>query len=73
MLKAVFGGLRSVAGHQLEQADAMLTIEAMKSSANIITDVSRQCGHYTGKLWDRDKCVAKQFQCDSMGEEKCGH
>ena len=44
------GGLRNVAGHQAEQANARLPIEAMKSSANTIADVSRQCEHHTGKL-----------------------
>ena len=64
------GDLRSVAGHQAERADSMLPSEAMKYSANTIADVSYQYEHYTGKLWDRDKCVAKAFQCDSTGEEK---
>ena len=64
------GGLRSVAGHQVEQTDTMLPIEAMISSANTIADVSRQYEHYTGKLQDRDKCVAKHFQCDSTEKEK---
>ena len=53
--------LRSVAGHQVERADSMLPIEAMKYSVNTIADVSYQYEHYTRKLWDRDKCVAKHF------------
>ena len=55
------GDLRSVAGHQAERADSMLPIEAMKYSANTIADVSYQFEHYTRKLWDRNKCVAKHF------------
>ena len=46
------GDLRSVAGHQTEQADCMLPLQAMKYSANTIADVSRQYEHYAGKLWD---------------------
>ena len=42
MLQTVFGDLRSVAGHQAVQADSMLPIEAMKSSANTIAGVSYQ-------------------------------
>ena len=55
------GGLRSVAGSQTERADVRLLIEAMKYSVNTIADVSYQYEQYTGKLWDRDKCVAKHF------------
>ena len=36
-----------------------LPIETMNSSSNTIDDVSCQYEQYTGKLWDRDKCVAK--------------
>ena len=36
------GGLRSVAGHQVEQADSMLPDEALKYSANTIGEVSNQ-------------------------------
>ena len=39
----------------------MLPVEAMKYSANTNADVGYQCKHYTGKLWDRDKCVANYF------------
>ena len=39
----------------------MLRIEAMKSSVNTVAGVSYQYEHYTGNLWDRDKCVAKHF------------
>ena len=39
----------------------MLPIDAMKYSVNTIADVSYQYEHYTGKLSDRDKCVAKHF------------
>ena len=39
----------------------MLPIEAMKYSANTIAGVSHQYEHYAGKLWDRNKCVAKHF------------
>ena len=53
--------MRSVAGHQAERADSMLPAEAMKYSANTIADVGRQYEHYTGKLGDRDKHVAKHF------------
>ena len=39
----------------------MLPVEAMKYSAHIIADVGYQSEHYTGKLWYRNKCVAKNF------------
>ena len=39
----------------------MLPVEAMKLSANTIAGVSYQYEHHTGKMWDRDKCVAKHF------------
>ena len=55
------GVSKSVAGHQSEQADSILSMEAMKYSANTIAEVSYQYEHYTRKLWDRDKCVAKHF------------
>ena len=55
------GDLRSVAGHQAERADSMFPVEAMKYSANTIADVGYKDEHYTEKLWDRDKCVAKHF------------
>ena len=55
------GGLRSNAGHQAERTESMLTIEAMKkSSVNAIVDVSHKYDHYTRKLWDRDKYIAKR-------------
>ena len=63
------GDLRSVAGHQAERADSMLPIEAMKYSANTIADVTYQYEHYTGKLWDRDKCVAKHLSVIRRGEK----
>ena len=69
-VESSIGSSRSVAGHQAEQADAMLPIEAMKSSANTITEVSPQYEHHTGKLWDRDKCIAKAFQCNPTGKGK---
>ena len=47
------GGLRNVAGHQAEQADSMLPVEAIKFSANTVADVSYQYNHYTEKLGDR--------------------
>ena len=53
--------LRSVAGHQAERADPVLPVEAMKYSANTIAVVGYQFEHNTGKLGDRDKCVAKHF------------
>ena len=53
-------GGRRVPRHQAEQADVKLPIETTKFSANIIDDVSCQYEQYTGKLWDGDKCVAKQ-------------
>ena len=62
-------GGRTVARHQAEQADVKLPIETMKSSANIIDDVSCQYEQYTGKLWDRDKCVAKHCGVLRQGNE----
>ena len=47
----------------------LLPIEAMKYSANTIAEVSYQCEHYTGKLWDRDKCVAKHFSVSRRGKK----
>ena len=44
------GGSKSVAGHQAEQANSRLSIEAMKCSANKIGEVSHQYEDYTGKL-----------------------
>ena len=41
----------------------------MKYSANTIADVSYQHEHYTGKLWDRDKCVAKHFSVIRRGKK----
>ena len=55
------GGSKSVAGHQAEQANSILSIEAMKCSANKTGEVSQQYEDYTEKLWDRDKCVAKHL------------
>ena len=54
------GDLRSVTGHQAARADSMLPVEATKYSWNTIADVGYQYEHYTGKLWDRNKCVAKR-------------
>ena len=45
---------------------SMLPIEATKSSVNTIADVSE---HYTGKLCDRDKCVAKHFSVIRRGKK----
>ena len=42
IVESGIGDLRSVAGHQAEQADSMLPIEAMNISANTIADVSHQ-------------------------------
>ena len=39
----------------------MLPGEATKYSSYLIADVGHQYEHYTGMLWDRDKCVAKLF------------
>ena len=39
----------------------MLPVEAMKCSANTIVGINRQYERHTGKLWDRNKCVAKHF------------
>ena len=64
------GGLRIVAGHQVEQADSMLPIEAMKSSANTIAGVSRQYEHYTGKLRDRDTSALQSISVRSDREKK---
>ena len=61
------GDLRSVGGYQAERADSMLPVEAMKYSANTIADVGYQYEHYTGKLWDRHKCVAKHFSVIRRG------
>ena len=47
----------------------MLPIEAMKYSANTIADVSYQDEHYTRKLWDQDKCVAKHFSVIRRGKK----
>ena len=44
----------------LDKAE-MLPAEAMKYSANTVADDSHQYEHYTRKLWDRNKCVAKHF------------
>ena len=41
----------------------------MKHSANTIADVSYQCQQYTGKLWDRNKCVAKHFNVIRQGKK----
>ena len=64
------GGLRIVAGQQVEQADSMLPIEAMKSSANTIAGVNRQYEHYTGKLWDRDTSALQSISVRSDREKK---
>ena len=42
----------------------------MKCFANTIADVNYQYEHYTGKLRDRDKCVAKHFSVIRRGK-KC--
>ena len=63
------GGLRSVVRHQAEQADVKLPIETMKSSANVIDDVSCQYEQHTGKLWDQDKCVVKHCGVFRQGNE----
>ena len=41
----------------------------MQYSANTIADVGYQYEHYTGKLWDRDKCVAKHFSVIRRGKK----
>ena len=46
---------------QVERADSILPVEAMKYSANTSADVGYQHEHFTEKLWDRNKCVAKHF------------
>ena len=48
----------------------MLPVKAMKYSANTIADVGYPYEHYTGKLWDRNKCVAKHFSVIRRGK-KC--
>ena len=63
------GDLRSVAGHQAEEADSMLPNDTMKYSANTTADVSHQCEHYAGKLQDRNKCVAKHFSVIRRGKK----
>ena len=40
----------------------------MQYSANTIADVGYQYEHYTGKLRDRDKCVAKHFSVIRRGK-----
>ena len=47
----------------------MLPIEAMKYSANTIAHFSYQHDHYTGKLWDRNKCVAKHYSVIRRGKK----
>ena len=47
----------------------MLPVETMKYSANTIADVGYQYEHYTGKLWGRDKCVAKHFSVIRRGKK----
>ena len=47
----------------------MLPIEEMKSSVNKIADVRYLNEHCTGKLWDRDKCVAKHFSVIRRGKK----
>ena len=55
------GDLRSLHGHQAQQADWMLPAEAMKkSSVNTIDDVTHWYDHYTGKLRGRDKYVGRR-------------
>ena len=61
--------MRKFDGHQAEQADSMLPIEAMQYSVNKIGDVSPQCEHYAEKLWDRNKHVAKYFSMIRSGGE----
>ena len=61
MLKTVFGGLRTVAGQKVEQVDARLPIEAMKSSVNTIADVSRQYERYSGKV-----AGPRQVRCKAL-------
>ena len=34
-----------------------------------IADVAYQYEHCTGKLWDRDKCVAKHFSVNRRGKK----
>ena len=55
------GCLRSFDGHQAEQADWMLSVEAIKkSSANTTDDVSHRYDSHTGKLRNRDYYIARR-------------
>ena len=69
IVESGIGDLRSVAGHQAEQADSMLPIEAMNYSANTIADVSHQYEHYARKLWDRNKYATKHFSVIRRGRK----
>ena len=63
------GGLRNVAGHQVEPADSMLPMEVIKFSANTIAAVSYPYKHYTEELGERDKQVAKRFGVIRRGKK----
>ena len=63
------GYLRKCDGHQAEQSDSMLPIEAMKYSVNMIADVSHQYEHYARKLLDRNKYVVKYFSTIRRGKK----
>ena len=55
-------GLGSFDGHQDEQAELRSSVEAMKkSSTNTI-----RYDHYTEKLQDRDKCMAKRKRVEAF-------
>ena len=63
------GDSKSVAGHQTEQTESILPIQAMKYSANTIAEVSYQYEHFSRKLWDRHKHVAKYFSVIQRGKK----
>ena len=46
-VESSIGDVKSFAGHQAEQADSMLPVEAMKYYANAIADAGHQYDHYT--------------------------
>ncbi len=67
-VESCIGDLRSIDGHQAEQADWMLPTEAMKkSSVNTIDDVRHWYDHYAGKLRGQDKYfVRRKKEFDQM-------
>ena len=64
------GDSKSVAGHQAEQADSILSIEAMKYSANTIAKVTYQCEQLHWKVVGPRQVRCEAFQFESTGEEK---